>query len=72
MTDALLLVRLALATAVVLAPGWAIARALGLRGISATLSWSLAVVFGAMLVTFAFEASLTLTLVLVLAAGVAA
>jgi hypothetical protein len=72
MSDALLLVRLGLATAVVLAPGWAIARALGQRGISATLSWSLAVVFGALAVTFAFEAGLTLTLVLVLAAGVVA
>ncbi len=72
MSDAVLLVRLAAATAVVLAPGWVIARAIGLRGISATLSWSLVVVFGALAVTFALEASLTLTLVLVLAAGVVA
>jgi hypothetical protein len=72
MSDAFLLARLALATAVVLAPGWAIARALGLRGISATLSWSLAIVFGALAVTFALNASLTVSLVLVLAAGVVA
>jgi hypothetical protein len=72
MTDALLLLRLALATAVVLAPGWAVARALGLRGVAATLAWSLALVFGAMALTFAVGSSLTVTLVLLLATGACA
>jgi hypothetical protein len=66
------LLRLALATAVVLAPGAAIARALGVRGASATLAWALAAVFAALAVTFLAGASLTLTLLLVLAAGAAA
>jgi hypothetical protein len=66
------LLRLALATAVVLAPGWAIARALGVRSVSATLAWSLAALFGALAVTFLVGGSLTLTLVLLLVVGVAA
>ena len=66
------LLRLALATGVLLAPGALVARALGLRGAAATLAWSLASLFGALLVTFAAGASLTLALVLLLAAGVAA
>ena len=72
MSDAVLLARLALATGVVLAPGWLIARALGARGVAATLSWSLAVVFTALTVTFLAGGSLTLTLLLVLAAGLVA
>jgi hypothetical protein len=67
-----LLVRLAFATGVLLAPGWLLARALGLRGAAATLAWSLTIVFAAGAVTFAVEASITLTLALVLAAGAAA
>ena len=66
------LLRLALATAIVLWPGAVVARALGLRGASVTLAWSLALLFGALAVTFAAGASLTLTLVLLLGAGVAA
>jgi hypothetical protein len=66
------LLRLALATGVLLAPGALVARALGLRGAAATLAWSLAVLFGALLITFAAGASLTLALLLLLAAGVAA
>ena len=66
------LLRLALATAVVLAPGAVIARALGVRGASAMLAWALAVVFAALAVTFLAGATLTLTLLLVLAAGAAA
>ncbi|HEX5799233.1 MAG TPA: hypothetical protein VFY02_03950, partial [Gaiellaceae bacterium] len=66
------LLRLALATAVVLAPGAVIARALGVRGASATLAWALAAVFAGLAVTFLAGASLTLTLLLVLAAGAAA
>ena len=38
--------RLALATAIVLAPGYAIARALGIRSVSATLAWALAALIG--------------------------
>ena len=66
------LLRLALATAVVLAPGWAVARALGVRSVSATLAWSLAVLFGALALTFLVSGSLALTLVLLLGAGLAA
>jgi hypothetical protein len=71
-SDVLLLVRLALATGLLLAPGWLIARALAQRGIAATLAWSLTVLFGALAVTFAAGASLRLTLGLVLGAGLAA
>ena len=48
-----LYLRLAIATALVLAPGWLVARSLGVRSISATLAWSLAAVFGALAITFA-------------------
>ena len=69
----LLYLRLAFATAVVLAPGWLFARTVGVRSVSATLAWSLVAVFAALAVTFAFGSTLTLTLVLlavvVLAAG---
>jgi hypothetical protein len=66
------LLRLALATAILLLPGAVVGRALGLRGASVTLAWSLALLFGALAVTFLVGASLTLTLVLLLAAGLAA
>ncbi|MGI9112883.1 MAG: hypothetical protein ACR2GT_11940 [Gaiellaceae bacterium] len=66
------LLRLALATAVVLAPGWAVARALGIHSVSATLAWALAVLFGALAVTFLVGGSLGLTLVLLLAIAVVA
>jgi hypothetical protein len=46
------LVRLALATGILLWPGAMVARALGLRGASVTLAWSLALLFGALAVTF--------------------
>ncbi|MDH4178495.1 MAG: hypothetical protein OEV72_13045 [Thermoleophilia bacterium] len=72
MSGVLLYVRLAAATAVVLAPGWAIARAIGVSGVAATLSWSLGALFAALAVTFAVSGSLTLTLVLLLAVGAAA
>ncbi|MDQ3066920.1 MAG: hypothetical protein M3R12_07205 [Actinomycetota bacterium] len=64
--------RLLLATAALLLPGAIVARALGLRGVAVTVAWSFALLFGALAVTFAFEASLSLTLVLVLVAGVVA
>lgn len=72
MSDAFLYVRLALATAVVLAPGWVVARALGVRGLSAALSWALVVLMGAFAITLAVSAPLGLTLALLLAAGAAA
>jgi hypothetical protein len=62
--------RLLLGTAVVLAPGWALARALGRRGASATLVSGLFVVAAALALTFAVHGSLWLTLALVLATGV--
>ena len=66
------LLRLALATAVVLAPGAVVARAFGVRGASATLAWSLAALFASLTVTFLAGASLTLTLLLLLAIGAVA
>lgn len=71
MSSILLLLRLAFATAVVLAPGWIVARAVGVRGASATLSWALVVLFAALGVTFFVRGTLTLTLVLLLVAGAA-
>ncbi len=71
MSSILLLLRLALATGVVLSPGWIVARALGVRGASATMSWALVVVFGALGITFFARGTLTLTLVLLLLAGAA-
>jgi hypothetical protein len=67
-----LYLRLAFATAVVLAPGWLLARALGARSLSATLGWSLVSVFGALAVTFAVGSTLTLTLVLLVAVALGA
>ena len=66
MTNIALYLRLAFATAVVLAPGWALARALGVRTVSATLAWSLAVLFAALSLTFLLQATLTVTLVVLL------
>ena len=74
MTIVALYLKLAFATAAVLAPGWLVARALGVRGLAASLAWALVVVFAALTVTFALGSTLTLTLVLlvvVAAAGVA-
>jgi len=67
-----LYLRLAAATAVVLAPGFVLARALGLRSSSATLAWALALATGAAGITFAVHGSLWLALALLLAAGAAA
>jgi hypothetical protein len=60
----ILYLKLAFATAVVLAPGWLLARTLGVRSVSATLAWSLVTIFGALAVTFALGSTLTLTLIL--------
>jgi hypothetical protein len=61
--------RLAAATLVVLLPGRLVARALGLRGAAAGLSWSTALVAGALALTFAVHGSIDLALALVLSAG---
>jgi len=66
------LVQLVLANVVVFVPGALVSRALGLRSTAAMLAWSLALVFGALAVTFAVGSSLTLTLVLLGAAAIAA
>jgi len=68
----LLWLRLALATGVVLWPGFVITRAVGTRGTAAALSWSLALLFGALALTFVIGSGLTLTLLVFLAAGLAA
>ncbi len=72
MSAVTLYLRLAGGTAVVLAPGWLLARALGVRGAAATLAWSLTLVFGALAVTFLLAATLTTTIVLLALAAVAA
>ena len=72
MSDVGLLLRLAGATALLLTPGWLLARALGVRGAAATLAWSLVLIFGALAATFALESSLDLTLVLLALASAVA
>ena len=72
MSDLLLVLQLVFGFAVVLAPGALVARALGLRSASATVAWSVGLVFAALAVTFLTTSSLTLTLVLVLGAGLVA
>ena len=72
MSDTLLFLRIAFATAVVLAPGWLVARALGVRAAAAALAWALALVFAAAAVTFAVGTSLTLALVLLIGVGAGA
>jgi hypothetical protein len=68
-----LYVKLAVATALVLAPGWLLARSFGIRSASATLAWSLVVVFSALALTFALGARLALALVVLgIVAAVAA
>jgi hypothetical protein len=64
--------RLAFALAVLLAPGWLLARALGVRSASASLAWSLALLFGALTATFLLASSLTTALALYAVGGVAA
>jgi hypothetical protein len=72
MTTITLYVSLAVALALVLAPGWLLARALGVRGLAATLAWSLTLLFGALAVTFALRASLAFTGALLFLASAAA
>jgi hypothetical protein len=67
-----LYLKLAFATAVVLSPGWLLARTLGVRSMSASLAWALVVVFGALALTFALGSTLDVTLLALLAVAVAA
>ena len=67
-----LYLKLAFATAVVLSPGWLLARTLGVRSVSASLAWALVVVFGALALTFALGSTLTVTLLLLVAVAFAA
>jgi hypothetical protein len=60
--------RLAAASLVLVMPGRLVARALGRNGPAEAFAWSVALVAGALAVTFAVHASLDLTLALVLAA----
>ena len=72
MTSLFLLIRLAAATALVLAPGAILARAVGVRSTSATIAWGLGVVFGATAIVILVHASMALALVLLLVAAVCA
>jgi hypothetical protein len=72
MSGITLYIRLVGATAVVLAPGWLLARALGIRSVAATLAWSFTLLFGALAVTFALRSSLSMTIGLLAAATLAA
>ena len=67
-----LLLRLAPATALVLLPGRVLARALGLRGASATLALGLAALFGVLAVVFLVHGTLDLAAVLLALVGLAA
>ena len=67
-----LYVKLALATAVVLAPGWLLARALGVRSGSASLAWALVAVFGALALVFALGSTLTLAFLVLAVVALAA
>jgi len=72
MSNIYLYFRLAFATALVLAPGWALARALGVRGLAATLAWSFSLLFAALAFTFLLQTTLTFTLALLVVATLAA
>ncbi|HSJ93063.1 MAG TPA: DUF6541 family protein, partial [Gaiellaceae bacterium] len=72
MSGIFLYLRLAGALALVLLPGYLLARALGVRGLAATLGWSLTLLFGALAVTFAVQASLDVALALLALVAVAA
>jgi hypothetical protein len=71
MSNISLYLRLALATGLVLAPGWALARALGVRSLAATLAWALTLLFGALGVTFLIQSDITFTLALLAVAAIA-
>ena len=67
-----LYLRLAGATLVVLRPGLLLARAFGRAGGAGTIVWSLAAVFLGLLVTFVFEATIDVALLVVALVGLAA
>jgi hypothetical protein len=71
-SNILLYLQLLGATALVLAPGLALARALGVKGVSAALAWALTLLFGALGVTFMLGSSIVLAGVLLFAAGLTA
>jgi hypothetical protein len=64
--------RLAFATAVVLLPGWLVARAFGQRSASAAVAFGLAAIFAAWAVVFTVHGSISLALGVLAAIGVAA
>jgi hypothetical protein len=72
MTTIELYFRLLFATAVVLAPGWLLARALGVRGAAGAVAWSLALIFVAFAATFILSASISTAVGLFAMAGIAA
>ncbi len=72
MTAVELYLRLLFGTAAVLAPGWLLARALGIRGAAAALAWSVTLVFVVLGATFLLGASSTTTLALFVIAALAA
>jgi hypothetical protein len=64
--------RLAAAVACLLLPGALVARALGVRGLSGALAWTMAALFGATALMFALHSSLWLALAVLIAVAVAA
>jgi hypothetical protein len=64
--------RLAFATGLVLAPGWLLARALGVRSAAASLAWSLTLLLVALALTFALASSIVTTIALLAVAAFAA
>ncbi|MFO7571163.1 MAG: DUF6541 family protein [Gaiellaceae bacterium] len=70
MSGIVLYLRLAGALALVLAPGWLLARALGVRGVAATLGWSLTLLFAALAAMFAVGGSIDVALVLLAGSAV--
>ncbi|HUG64959.1 MAG TPA: hypothetical protein VMK83_07055 [Gaiellaceae bacterium] len=67
-----LYVKLAFATAVILSPGWLVARTLGIRSVSVSLAWALVAVFVALAVVFALGSTLNVALVILFAFALAA
>jgi hypothetical protein len=65
-------VRLAVATLLVLAPGWLVARALGQRSTSATVVWAFGCLFVAWAVVFILHRTIWLAVAVLAAIGVAA
>jgi hypothetical protein len=72
MTAVELYFRLAFATGLVLSPGWMLSRAIGLRGVAATLAWSLTILFGVLVVVFVLSTELTTGIALFAVIGLGA